>query len=99
MVKKKSNEKTSPVATTAASDEPINFPIQVNVLNQLEGGNVELEVSYSDEFRSWFMKNQGLKKWSEKRFQKVVGPLLQEYYDNLSKQPPATTESSQVDPT
>ena len=73
--------------------DPTSFPIQINIVNQRDDGQVELEVSYSDEFREWFMQDQGLKRWSEKRFQQLVGPLLQEYYDSLAaQQAPAVPE-------
>ena len=84
--KKKTAAKKDAEPTPVEETGGVSFPIQVNVVRHLDDGNVELEVNYPDEFRDWFMKEQGLKKWSEKRFQKVVGPLLQEYYDNLAKQ-------------
>ena len=87
---------TTPVTTGAETSEggiPTSFPIQINIVNQRDDGQVELEVSYSNEFREWFMQDQGLKRWSEKRFQQVVGPLLQEYYDNLSSQQAAAPQA------
>lgn len=85
-----------PVTTGAENGEelsPSSFPIQINIVNQRDDGQVELEVSYSNEFREWFIQDQGLKRWSEKRFQQVVGPLLQEYYDNLAAQQAAAPQA------
>ena len=31
-------------------------------------GEFEFQVEVTDEFEAWFKKDQGLKKWSEKRF-------------------------------
>ena len=89
---------TTPAADTDTDAEGASsFPIQINIVNHRDDGQVELEVSYSNEFREWFMQDQGLKRWSEKRFQQVVGPLLQEYYDNLaSKQTSASPQSSAI---
>tara|TARA_B100000683_G_C12113340_1_gene400327 strand:+ start:197 stop:526 length:330 start_codon:yes stop_codon:yes gene_type:complete len=94
MAKKKKSKVDKSAATTPATPgaetiegvTPPSFPIQINIVNQRDDGQVELEVSYSNEFREWFMQDQGLKRWSEKRFQQIVGPLLQEYYDNLAAQ-------------
>ena len=80
-----SSTKTQAISETNEEAKP-SFPIQINIVNQRDDGQVELEISYSNEFREWFMQDQGLKRWSEKRFQQVVAPLLQEYYDNLAAQ-------------
>ena len=106
MANRKKKEQVAPATTPVENEqnEPSqSFPIQINIIQQTDDGNVELEVNYSNEFREWFMEEQGLKRWSEKRFQQVVGPLLQEYYDNLAAQqreaqaaqptPPANPES------
>ena len=37
-----------------------------------EEGNHHLEVELSEEFVDWFMKREGLKRWSDKRFQKFM---------------------------
>jgi len=99
MAKRQKKEAKIPEVTTSQVPQqvvaPPSFPIQINILNQHEDGNVELEVNYSNEFREWFMQDQGLKRWSEKRFQQVVGPLLQEYYDNLAAKK-ATSDPTQV---
>tara|TARA_B100002003_G_scaffold217480_1_gene217734 strand:+ start:493 stop:729 length:237 start_codon:yes stop_codon:yes gene_type:complete len=35
-------------------------------------GTAELVFELNDEFREWFKKSFGLKRWSDKRFQKVM---------------------------
>ena len=37
-----------------------------------EEGNHHLQVELAEEFVDWFMKREGLKKWSNKRFQKFM---------------------------
>lgn len=37
-----------------------------------DDGNHHLQVELSEEFVDWFMKREGLKKWSDKRFQKFM---------------------------
>ena len=39
---------------------------------QNEDGSWNLVFDVDDEFKDWFKKSQGLKRWSDKRFQNVV---------------------------
>jgi len=39
---------------------------------QNEDGSWNLIFDVDDEFQEWFKKSQGLKRWSSKRFQKVL---------------------------
>lgn len=39
-------------------------------------GNFEFKVELTEEFEEWFKKDQGLKKWSEKRFNEWFKGLI-----------------------
>ena len=43
---------------------------------QNEDGSWNLVFDVDDEFQEWFKKSQGLKRWSDKRFQKVLHEAL-----------------------
>ena len=77
----------------------MEWPIRVTLgeVNE-ETGAFTLNVAYGEEFRDWFMKREGLKRWSEKRFQKVVGPILEEYYEKQSQQVPVDSKIEWKDP-
>ena len=93
---KKNIEKNLETTNDKGADP--SFPIQINVVKQHDDGQVELTVSYSDDFKAWFMKDQGLKRWSEKRFQQVMAPMLQEYYDNLAAQQQSGVQADDTSP-
>ena len=84
-------------------NEMLEWPIKVTLESVDETtGNVTLNVQYGEGFRDWFMKREGLKRWSEKRFQKVVAPILSEYYTKQSEaravqSPPDGMFKAQVD--
>ena len=66
---------------------------------QNDDGTWKLVFDVDDEFQEWFKEEQGLKRWSSKRFQKVVIEALEhaieqgesnennESQDNLSNDP------------
>ena len=60
--------------------EDLKFPLKVDVVHDNNDGTVTIQLEYGDEFRDWFMEREGLKRWSDKRFEKVMGPLLEQYY-------------------
>ena len=66
------------------NDGVTNFPIRVTPGTTDENGNVSVNIEYGEGFREWFMQREGLKRWSEKRFQKVMTPLIVEYYSGLA---------------
>lgn len=39
-------------------------------------GNFEFKIEMTEEFENWFKKEQGLKKWSEKRFNEWFKDLV-----------------------
>jgi hypothetical protein len=67
--------------------------------SQNDDGTWKLVFDVDDEFQEWFKEEQGLKRWSHKRFQKVVIEALEhaieqgesnennESQDNLSNDP------------
>ena len=42
-----------------------------------------IDIEFEPGFREWFLKTQGLKRWSTKRYQKVMSKALSEYIDIL----------------
>ena len=80
-------ENKNDVPVVAQPDDTVErtqFPIKVVPGEVDENGNQSLEISYGEDFREWFMESQGLKRWSEKRFQKVLTPRIVEYYQGLN---------------
>lgn len=49
------------------------------IVNEVKVNNdkVLVDVSITKEFKSWFVENQGLKKWSHMRFQRVFLDALE----------------------
>ncbi len=68
--------------TTDTSEQgtDLQFPLKVTPQPPDENGNVQVHLEYGPEFRDWFMEREGLKRWSEKRFEKVMKPLIEEYF-------------------
>ena len=47
--------------------------------NKNADGTHTITFNADDGFKEWFMKTQGLKRWSQKRFQKVFVEALEKY--------------------
>ncbi|MAG39535.1 hypothetical protein CMI41_01025 [Candidatus Pacearchaeota archaeon] len=45
------------------------FTLKIIEVNELEDGTSEMILDIPSEFQEWFKKEQGLKRWSNKRFQ------------------------------
>ena len=45
------------------------FTLKIVEVKELEDGTSEMVLDIPDEFQDWFKKEQGLKRWSNKRFQ------------------------------
>ena len=43
-----------------------------------EEGNIKFNIDVTEEFETWFKEEQGLKKWSEKRFNEWFKGLMSE---------------------
>jgi len=69
-------------ADTTEGQNNIQFPIKVTPQPPDEDGNVQVHIEYGEGFRDWFMEREGLKRWSEKRFEKVMKPLIEEFYSS-----------------
>jgi hypothetical protein len=61
----------------------------VEVVNIIErpDGSTRVIFDVSPEFVTWFKKWQGLKRWSPKRFQKIMAEALQKYVSHNPAQP------------
>ena len=44
--------------------------VRIVEIREAKEGMAEIEVKISPKFRRWFIKKEGLKRWSQKRFQK-----------------------------
>lgn len=52
--------------------ENINEHLKVSEVVENEDGSAFWTFDFSDEFVEWFKKDQGLKRWSPKRFEKWI---------------------------
>tara|TARA_Y100000296_G_scaffold86644_1_gene127137 strand:+ start:1153 stop:1482 length:330 start_codon:yes stop_codon:yes gene_type:complete len=51
-----------------------------------DDGTSEIVFEITDEFKDWFKKCFGLKRWSNKRFQKELVEAIQDYIEKETKQ-------------
>lgn len=58
----------------------------VNIIEQPDGGT-RIIFDVSPEFVNWFKKWQGLKRWSPKRFQKIMTEALERYLHHSQDNP------------
>ena len=71
--------------------ENTNFTLQVIDVVDNPDGTATINFDVSDEFIAWFKKDQGLKRWSQKRFQKWAIEGIENY---ISLQEDSCTRSS-----
>ena len=55
---------------------------QVNEITENEDGTATVKVEVTDDFKEWFKKEQGLQRWSEKRFEKWFSERLRNQIKN-----------------
>jgi len=57
-----------------------NLPeIRIAGTEETETGELIVTCDVSDEFKDWFKKDQGLKRWSQKRFEKFFVEVMKSY--------------------
>jgi len=61
-----------------------------------EDATATIYFEYDEDFKKWFMESQGLKRWSRKRFEKVVRVAIEEYLTANGKS--AILEGAVMDP-
>tara|TARA_Y100000310_G_C20284811_1_gene624356 strand:- start:265 stop:504 length:240 start_codon:yes stop_codon:yes gene_type:complete len=69
--------------------------IRVAEIIDNDDGSANVTFEFSDDFKEWFKKVEGLKRWSDKRFQKVILKSLTDYVAEVkqeSKPEPTSTE-------
>jgi hypothetical protein len=72
---------------------PPKFPtLLISTISKTEDDNYYMEFDMSDEFVAWFKKEQSLKRWSNKRFEKWVT----ENIDAIVEQQPTPTGGNQI---
>jgi len=60
--------------------------IKVVGTRETEAGDLIVTFDVSDEFKYWFKKDQGLTRWSSKRFEKFFSEVLENYLKNNDPQ-------------
>ena len=65
---------------------------QVNEITENEDGTATVKVEVTDDFKEWFKKEQGLQRWSEKRFEKWFSERLR---NQIKSQELLTEEESE----
>ena len=59
-----------------------NFKLKILEINENENGTATINIEMSQEFMNWFKEREGLKRWSNKRFQKFFTTNLQKFLDS-----------------
>ncbi|MAF43508.1 MAG: hypothetical protein CMI54_04965 [Parcubacteria group bacterium] len=62
------------------------FQIKVVDVIENEDGSAEVEFNVSEEFINWFKEKEGLKRWSQKRFEKWFAKAMKESLKNVEEQ-------------
>lgn len=57
-------------------EESVKALKMLNIETIMSEGNFEFRIEMTEEFEDWFKKEQGLKKWSEKRFNEWFKEML-----------------------
>ena len=64
------------------------FPLLIiTLLQKTEEGDYYVEFDMSDEFVAWFKKEEGLKRWSAKRFEKWVSENIEAIVQQQPEKP------------
>mgnify|MGYP003110309913 CR=1 FL=1 len=59
-----------------------NFKVKIVGVKENEDGSGTVNVEMSEEFMNWFKEQQGLKRWSNKRFHKFFTQTFQKYLNS-----------------
>ena len=59
-----------------------NFKLKVLEVSENEDGTATINVEMSEEFMKWFKEREGLKRWSDKRFNKFFTKNLQKFLNS-----------------
>jgi len=60
------------------SESP-QWSVSIKEIRERDDGSYDITMDVPDDFKTWFMKWQGLKRWSEKRFQKIMSGVIKEH--------------------
>lgn len=60
------------------SENP-RWSVAIKEVTERSDGSYDVTMDVPDDFKEWFMKWQGLKRWSEKRFQKIMSGVIKEH--------------------
>ena len=59
-----------------------NFKLKVLEVSENEDGTATINVEMSEEFMKWFKEREGLKRWSDNRFNKFFTKNLQKFLNS-----------------
>ena len=63
--------------------------LKVNKITEHEDGSVDVDIEVDDEFVGWFKEREGLRRWSQKRFEKFVMEAIKNGTSAMvSREPP-----------
>ena len=68
--------------------EEIDAPqwsVTIKEIVEKPDGTFDVTMDVPDNFKEWFMEWQGLKRWSEKRFQKIMSGVIKEHIESVNK--------------
>ena len=80
-------------------EKPRKLPFDIRKITKDETGSVRFVIEVTDEFKEWFKKEVGLKRWSQKRFHKWFGSAFPEYVRRYTKSLNTQKEESNVEHT
>ena len=61
------------------------FQLKISSIKQRDDGDYEITFDLQEDFVSWFKKTQGLKKWSQKRFNKFMKEEIEKTVKKTNK--------------
>ena len=70
------------------NSESPQWSVAIKEIIEREDGSYDVTMDVPEDFKAWFMNWQGLKRWSEKRFQKIMSGVIKEHIaaQNSAKQ-------------
>ena len=61
--------------------------LKVNKIIENEDGSAEFDFEVDDEFIEWFKQKEGLRRWSQKRFEKFVFKAFKKSVERQIEEP------------
>ena len=61
------------------------WSVTIKEIIERPDGTYDVTMDVPDDFKKWFMEWQGLKRWSEKRFQKIMSGVIKDHIEAKNK--------------